>query len=368
MMKKKYDYLIVGAGIFGATAARLLTDKGYKCLVIDKRDHIGGNCYTKKVIGLDVHVYGPHIFHTNSKEVIDFVSRFTEFNNYRHKALAKTIDKERVSIPINVQTAIDLGIINKHTNSVDAFKNIISEHIKDYKDLNPSKNLRESLLSKIGKLLYEAIYKYYSERQWGRPDFLIPAYIGGRLPIRFNYDDNYFYHDFQGIPKEGYTAMFKNMLEGIEVKLNTKYQDVSKKNIAKQIIYTGPIDELFNYDLGVLSYRSLSFTHNISHKRQDVAIVNNCTSKGAHSRTIDHAYFNMSEQGTTVITKEYPQDYIPSLNEPYYPIGSKEDLELYEAYKKRVPKYMKLGGRLAEYKYYDMDQTILSAMNFVSNI
>jgi UDP-galactopyranose mutase len=365
----KYDFLIVGAGMFGATAARILTDKGKKCLVIDKRDHIGGNCYSKKIIGVDVHVYGPHIFHTNNSKVLSFISKFTEFNNYRHKALAETINKERVSIPINVQTAIDLGIINKNKDSILCFKEKIRKETERNSHKNDSKNLRDTLLPKIGEVLYNSIYKYYSERQWGRPDTQIPGFIGNRLPIRFSYDDNYFHHDFQGIPKDGYTTVFEKMLEGIDVKLNTSYKDLNYGDVlASYVIYTGPIDELFNYDLGVLNYRSLSFTHNISDVRQDVAIVNNCTPNGTHSRTIDHAYFGMNEGNVTIITKEYPQEYIPNLNEPYYPIGSDEDLKLYNKYKERIPKNMILGGRLAEYKYYDMDQTILSAINVCSNL
>jgi UDP-galactopyranose mutase len=355
----KYDYLIVGSGLFGATFARLATDAGKKCLVIDRKEHIAGNCYTHDDGGIHIHRYGPHIFHTSNKKVWEFVQRFADFNNFILSPKAWSNGK-LYSLPFNMNTFYEMW----GTYRPEDAKRKIDEQTY----MGPVRNLEEQALFLVGTDIYETLIKQYTEKQWGRSARKLPSFIIRRLPLRFTYDNNYFNDRYQGIPIGGYTKMFEKMLDGIEVRINTDYlQDKEYfDSIAKKVIFTGPIDEYFDYSLGELDYRSLRFEEKRlgEDNYQGNAIVNYCDNSRKYTRIIEHKHFEKVDTDYTVITKEYPQKYRRGLT-PYYPINDKTNQDLYKKYKEMSNSLTNVmfGGRLAEYKYMDMHVVIESAMN-----
>lgn len=351
----KYDYLIVGAGFFGATFAHEMKKIGKKVLVIDKRDHIGGNAYTKNVEGINVHVYGPHIFHTNNKKIWDYVNQFATFNHFVNRVKVRFGDKV-YSMPINLMTFNQVaGCITPK----DA-QEYLEKECKTYK--NP-KNLEEWMVSQVGWPMYNLLIRGYTKKQWKRDPKELPASIIKRLPIRMTYDDNYYNDCYQGIPMGGYTQIFEKMLDGIEVKLQTDdYKNWEK--IAHKLVYTGRIDEFFGYIHGDLQYRTLEFKHRIVEAQdfQGVAQMNYSDESVPYTRIIEHKHFEFGLQPKTVITYEYPTEW--NINKtPYYPINDDANNAIYKKYKEmgKIPNII-WGGRLAEFKYYDMHQVIASAL------
>jgi UDP-galactopyranose mutase len=355
----KYDYLIVGCGLFGATFARLATDAGKSCLVIDRREHIAGNCYTHNDGGIHVHRYGPHIFHTSNKVVWDFVHRFAEFNNFILSPKAYS-GGNLYSLPFNMNTFYEIWGVKRPYSA----KTIIDQQ----KFKGKPSNLEEQALSLVGKDVYEKLIKHYTEKQWGRSATELPTFIIRRLPLRFTYDNNYFNDRYQGIPIGGYTAMFEKMLDGIEVRINTDYLENREyfDSLASKVVFTGPIDEYFNYELGELDYRSLRFEEERldTENYQGNAIINYCDKSKDYTRIIEHKHFDKVNTNHTVITREYPQNYRRGLT-PYYPINDSANQDLYDKYREKSKALTKVlfGGRLAEYKYMDMHVVIESAMN-----
>ena len=355
----KYDYLIVGSGLFGATFARLATDAGKKCLVIDRKEHIAGNCYTHNDGGIHIHRYGPHIFHTSNKKVWEFVQRFADFNNFILSPKAWSNGK-LYSLPFNMNTFYEMWGIYRPEDA--------KRKIDEQSYMGPVRNLEEQALFLVGTDIYETLIKEYTEKQWGRSARKLPSFIIRRLPLRFTYDNNYFNDRYQGIPIGGYTKMFEKMLDGIEVRINTDYlQDKEYfDSIAKKVIFTGPIDEYFDYSLGELDYRSLRFEEKRlgEENYQGNAIVNYCDNSRKYTRIIEHKHFEKVDTDHTVITKEYPQKYRRGLT-PYYPINDKTNQDLYKKYKEMSNSLTNVMfvGRLAEYKYMDMHVVIESAMN-----
>lgn len=361
---KKYDYLIVGAGLFGSVFAYEANKRGKKCLVIDKREHIGGNIYCEKVENINVHKYGAHIFHTSNKRVWDYVNNFNEFNNYINSPVAVYKD-ELYNLPFNMNTFSKMWGISKPEEA----KRIIHEQIKELNIDNPQ-NLEEQALSLVGTDVYKKLIKGYTEKQWGRDCRDLPAFIIKRLPLRFTYDNNYFNDRYQGIPIGGYTNIIEKMLDNIDVKLNTDYFEFIKNNadIANKTVYTGMIDEFYDYKYGVLQYRSLKFESEIldCDNYQGNAVVNYTERQVPYTRIIEHKHFEYGNQNKTVITKEYPNEWNKG-NEPYYPINDTKNNSLYEKYKELAEKEDNVifGGRLGSYKYYDMDKVIESALEAV---
>ncbi len=360
----KYDYLIVGTGLFGAIFAHEATKKGKKCFVIDKRDHIGGNIYCENVDGINVHKYGAHIFHTSNKEVWDYVNQFAEFNNFVNSPVAVYKD-ELYNLPFNMNTFNKLWGVITPKQAMDKIQSQIDE-LK----MTEITNLEEQALSLVGTDVYEKLIKGYTEKQWGRDAKELPSFIIKRLPLRFTYDNNYFNDKYQGIPVGGYTKIVEKLLEGIEVKLNTdffeEYRDFEK--IADKLVFTGMIDEFFDYKLGVLEYRSLRFEHEKKEcsNYQGSAVVNYTEKEVPYTRIIEHKHFEFGTQENTVITKEYPKDWNKG-DEPYYPINNERNNSLFEEYKELASSYKNVifGGRLGNYKYYDMDKVIESVLNII---
>lgn len=358
----KYDYLIVGAGLFGATFAEQATRQGKKCLVIDRRPHIAGNIYTEKIEGIDVHKYGAHIFHTSDKEIWNYVNRFAEFNQYINSPVAVYGD-ELYNLPFNMNTFSKLWNIKTPQEA----KKIIEEQVKKEAITEP-KNLEEQALSMVGRDVYEKLVKGYTEKQWGRDCKDLPSFIIKRLPLRFRYDNNYFNDRYQGIPENGYTDLVQNMLKGIEVELGVDY--LKQKDIydalADKVIYTGAIDEFFDYSLGVLEYRMVRFETEVldTDNFQGNAVVNYTAREVPYTRIIEHKHFQFGNQPKTVISKEYPTEWTKG-EEPYYPINNEKNAALFRAYEDLAAKQQKVifGGRLGEYKYYDMDKVIRSAFS-----
>ena len=365
--KMKYDYLIVGAGIYGAVAAHELTQKGKKVLVIDKRNHIAGNIYTENVDGINVHKYGAHIFHTSDKEVWDYVNQFAEFNNYVNSPIA-IYKNELYNLPFNMNTFSKMWGIK----TPDEAKKIIDEQKKQYYTENPA-NLEEQALSLAGKDVYEKLIKGYTEKQWGRDCRELPAFIIKRLPFRFTYNNNYFNDRYQGIPVGGYTSIVEKLLEGIEVKLNTDFlkEREAYEDIADKIIYTGMIDQFYDYRLGVLEYRSVRFeTEKLECENyQGNAVVNYTDREVPYTRIIEHKHFEFGTQPVTIISREYSSEWKKG-DEPYYPVNDEKNNALYEQYRSLAEKENKVifGGRLGGYKYYDMDKTVKAALELAANL
>lgn len=359
-----YNYLIVGAGLFGSVFAHEANKRGKSCLVIDKRDHIAGNIYTEKVEGINVHKYGAHIFHTSNKEVWDYVNQFAEFNHYINSPIAVYKD-ELYNLPFNMNTFSKLWGIRTPSE--------VKEHIQNQiKELNigEPKNLEEQALSLVGTDVYEKLIKGYTEKQWGRSCTELPSFIIKRLPLRFTYDNNYFNDPYQGIPKGGYTAIIEKMLEGIEVRTSTDYFELIKEqpDIAEKIVFTGMIDEFYDYQLGELQYRSLRFDSEVLEEEnyQGNAVVNYTEREVPYTRIIEHKHFEFGKQSHTVITKEYPSEWEKG-SEPYYPINDTKNGSLYEKYRELAEKETNVifGGRLGQYRYYDMDKVVESALKAI---
>ena len=357
----KYDYLIVGAGLFGAVFAQRAKEKGKTVLVIDKRPHIGGNIYTENIEGIQVHKYGAHIFHTNDKKVWEYINRFAEFNRYTNSPMAN-YRGELYSLPFNMLTFNKMwGVITP-----DEAKSKIAEQ-KEKCGIKEPKNLEEQAISLVGTDIYEKLVKGYTQKQWGRPCNELPAFIIKRLPVRFTYDNNYFNALYQGIPTDGYTAMIERMLDGIDVRLNVDYLESKEyfDNLADKIVYTGAIDAYFNYCYGELNYRSIRFETEIldTDNYQGNAVINYTDEETPYTRIIEHKHFVFGKQEKTVISKEYSQEWTKEI-EPYYPINDETNNALYQKYKALADKEGNVifGGRLGQYRYYDMDVTISAAL------
>ena len=361
-----YDYLIVGAGLFGAIFAHEATKAGKKCVVIDKRPHIAGNIYTKEVEGINVHEYGAHIFHTSDKEVWNYVQQFAEFNRYTNSPVARYKD-ELLNMPFNMNTFNKLwGVITPKEAKAK-----IEEQKKEAGITEP-KNLEEQAISLVGRDIYEKLVKGYTEKQWGRRATELPAFIIKRLPVRFTYDNNYFNDKYQGIPIGGYTAMVEKMLEGVEVRLNTDFfanKDEYLKDFNK-IVFTGMIDEYYDYCFGELEYRSLRFETEVldEDNYQGNAVVNYTEYEVPYTRIIEHKHFEYGTQLKTVITREYPATWKHG-DEPYYPMNDDKNNALYAKYKELADKENKVifGGRLGMYKYFDMHNVVAEALKCVRN-
>lgn len=357
----KYDYLVVGAGLYGAVFAYEAKKKGKTCLVIDKRDHIAGNIYCENVSGINVHKYGAHIFHTSDKKIWEYVNQFAEFNNYINSPVAR-YKNELYNLPFNMNTFSKMWNIATPQEA----KDIIASQIADL-NITESKNLEEQALSLVGKDVYEKLIKGYTEKQWGRDCKDLPSFIIKRLPLRFIYDNNYFNDRYQGIPIGGYTKIVEKMLDGIEVRLNTNYLDNREEfdAMADKIVYTGMIDQFYDYKLGVLEYRSVRFeTEELQMENyQGNAVVNYTEREVPYTRIIEHKHFEFGKQPTTIISREYSSEWKKG-DEPYYPVNNDKNNALYQQYKELADKEHKVifGGRLGGYKYYDMDKVIVAAL------
>ena len=359
-----YDYLIVGAGLFGAVFAHEMTKKGKKCLVIDKRNHIGGNVYTKEIEGINVHQYGAHIFHTSNKKIWDYVNGFAEFNRYTNCPVARYKD-EVYNLPFNMNTFNKLwGVIRP-----EEAKNKIEDQVREAGITEPS-NLEEQAISLVGRDIYEKLVKGYTEKQWGKRATELPSFIIKRLPVRMTYDNNYFNDLYQGIPVGGYTGMIEKMLEGSEVRLECDYFANKKEfdEMADKLVFTGMIDEYYDYCYGKLEYRSLRFeTETLDIENyQGNAVVNYTEYEIPYTRIIEHKHFEYGNGPKTVITREYPAEWKPG-DEPYYPMNDDKNNALYAKYKELADKEEKVifGGRLGMYKYFDMHNVIEAALNAV---
>lgn len=362
---EKYDYLVIGAGLFGSVFAYEANKKGKKCLVIEKRDHIGGNIYCKNIEGINVHQYGAHIFHTSNKEIWDYVNSFVEFNRYTNSPIAN-YKGEIYNLPFNMNTFNKLwGVVTPEEARVKILEQ------KEKSGILEPKNLEEQAISLVGTDIYVKLIKGYTEKQWGRSATELPSFIIKRLPVRFTYDNNYFNDKYQGIPEGGYNSIIEKMLSGIDVKLSTNFfenrQNLEK--LAKKVVFTGMIDEFYNYQFGTLEYRSLKFEHELLNEEnyQGVAVVNYTEREIPYTRVIEHKHFEYGTQEKTVVTREYPVDWKIG-DEPYYPINDEKNNLLFEKYKELSLKEKNIifGGRLGNYKYYDMHQVIEVALNIVN--
>ena len=359
----KYDYLVVGSGLYGAVFAHEANKRGKKVLVIDKRPNIAGNIYTEEVEGINVHKYGAHIFHTNNKEVWQYITQFAEFNRFTNSPVAN-YKGELYSLPFNMYTFNKMwGVVTPEEAAAK-----IEEQRQEIK--GEPKNLEEQAISLVGRDIYEKLIKGYTEKQWGRPCTELPSFIIKRLPVRLTFDNNYFNALYQGIPMGGYTKMVENMLEGIEVRLNTDYLENKEEldSLADKVVYTGPIDAYFNYKLGTLEYRSVRFETEVLDKPnfQGNAAVNYTDAETPWTRIIEHKWFEFGTQPKTVISREYSSEWKLG-DEPYYLVNDEKNGALYAEYKKLGEAETKVifGGRLGEYKYYDMDAVIAAALDRV---
>lgn len=364
---EKYDYLIVGAGLYGAVMAHELGKKGKRCLVIDRRGHIGGNVYCENVEGINVHKYGAHIFHTSNKKVWEYVNQFAEFNNYINSPVA-IYKEELYNLPFNMNTFSKMWGIKTPKEAREEIARQVAET-----GITEPKNLEEQGLSLVGRDVFEKLVKGYTEKQWGRDCKDLPAFIIKRLPVRFTYDNNYFNDRYQGIPVGGYTKVVEKMLEGTEVLLNADFFEFRKKNpaIAEKIIFTGMIDEYFDYKLGALEYRSVRFETEVldCDNYQGNAVVNYTEREVPYTRIIEHKHFEFGQQEKTVISREYSSEWTVGM-EPYYPVNNEQNNQLFERYKELAAKEENVifGGRLGDYKYYDMDKVTEAALNAVEKL
>lgn len=362
----KFDYLIVGAGLFGSVFAYEATQRGKKCLVIDKRNHIAGNIYTENIEGINVHKYGAHIFHTSDKAIWEYVNRFADFNNFINSPIASYKD-ELYNLPFNMNTFSKMWGIKTPAEA----KAIIAVQIANL-NIGEPQNLEEQALKLVGTDVYEKLIKGYTQKQWGRPCTELPAFIIKRLPLRFTYDNNYFNDRYQGIAIGGYTQIIEKMLAGSDVKTDTDYFEFIKENpdIAEKTVFTGQIDEFFGYRYGALGYRSVRFENEIldTDNYQGNAVVNFTDREVPYTRIIEHKHFEFGKQEKTVISREYSAEWQPGI-EPYYPINDEANNALYEKYKALAATRPDVifGGRLGQYKYYDMDKVIAAALSAVDD-
>ena len=360
-----YDYLIVGAGLFGSTFAHEMTKLGKKCLVIDRRQHIGGNIYCEKVNGINVHKYGAHIFHTSNKKIWEYVNQFAEFNNYVNSPIAN-YHGELYNMPFNMNTFTKLwGVVTPK----EAMEKIESQ--KSILNGKEPQNLEEQAISLVGEDIYRKLVKEYTEKQWGRDCKELPAFIIKRLPVRFTFNNNYFNDPYQGIPIGGYNVIIEKMLEGSDVELGVDYLKEKDKydSMAKKVLFTGMIDEYFNYNLGNLEYRTLRFENEVLEdvdNYQGVAVMNFTSHEQKYTRIIEHKHFEFNDCKGTVITKEYPSAWKLG-DEAYYPVNDDRNSKLYKEYEElaKKEKNVLFGGRLGQYKYYDMDKVIDAALDMV---
>ena len=352
-----YDYIVVGAGLFGAIFAHEANKRGKKVIVIEKREHIGGNCYTEEINKINVHKYGAHIFHTSNKEVWEYINKFAEFNNFINSPIAN-YKGEIYNLPFNMNTFNKLwGVVTPN----EAIKKIEEQKLELFG--KEPENLEEQAISLVGRDIYEKLIKGYTEKQWGRDCKELPAFIIKRIPVRLRYDNNYFNDKYQGIPIGGYTKIFEKLLDGIEVRTNTDFFANKEKYVssAKKIVYTGMIDKFFDYKFGTLEYRSLKFENESLEIKdfQGNAVVNYTEKNVPYTRIIEHKHFEYGEQENTIITKEYPANWNIG-DEPYYPVNDENNSILYNKYKilANEEKNIIFGGRLADYRYYDMHNVI----------
>ena len=364
---KKYDYLVVGSGLFGAVFAQRAHEQGKKVLILEKRPHIAGNVYTEEIEGINVHKYGAHIFHTNNKEVWEYVNRFAEFNRFTNSPVAN-YKNELYSLPFNMYTFNKMwGVVTPEEAAAKIEEQRKATGIKE------PRNLEEQAISLVGTDIYEKLVKGYTEKQWGRPCTELPAFIIKRLPVRFTFDNNYFNALYQGIPIGGYTRMVLNMVEGIEIKLEEDYlsQKEEWNDVADKVVYTGAIDAFYDYQLGALEYRSVRFETEVLDKPnfQGNAAVNYTDRETPWTRIIEHKWFEFGTQPKTVISREYSSEWKKG-DEPYYPVNDEKNNALYNEYKKIAEQEEKVifGGRLGQYKYYDMDAVIAEALKLSNNI
>lgn len=364
---KKYDFLIVGCGLYGAVFANLAKNAGKRCIIVEKREHIAGNCHTELTEDILVHKYGAHIFHTSNSEVWEYVNRFAHFNNFINSPLAN-FNGEIYNLPFNMNTFQQMW----NVTTADEAKAIIERQRKEHYTETP-RNLEEQAINLVGTDIYEKLIRGYTEKQWGRSCRELPPFIIKRLPVRFTYDNNYFNDKFQGIPSDGYTAMVASMIDGIEVELNTDYLADRKKwdALADKVIYTGQIDEYFNYCHGALAYRSLRFeteTLNTSNY-QGVAVVNYTDEKIPYTRIIEHKHFTFGNQPKTIISREYSENWTQG-SSPYYPVNDDTNNTLFAEYQKLAQSTggVYFCGRLGEYKYYDMDKVIERAFALANEL
>lgn len=361
----EYDYLIVGAGLFGSVFVHEAAKRGKRCLVIDRRSHIAGNCYCETIEGIHVHTYGAHIFHTSNQKIWDYVNQFSEFNNFVLTTIANYKDQV-YNLPFNMNTFSKMWGI-KHPSEA---KEIIENQISGLSIMEP-RNLEEQAIALVGKDIFERLIKGYVEKQWGRDAKELPAFIIKRLPLRFTYNNNYYYDKYQGIPIGGYNSIVEQLLSASEVMLNTEYKKFIKENpnIAKRTIYTGIIDEFFDYQLGVLQYRSVQFDTKVMdcENYQGCAVMSFTEREIPYTRIIEHKHFEFGNQPKTVVSYEYSKEWNPG-DEPYYPINDDKNNALYQKYQQLAQKLpdVLFAGRLGEYRYYDMDKVIQSALDLVS--
>ena len=364
-MKMKYDFLIVGSGLFGSVFAHEMTKKGKKCLIIEKRDHIGGNVYTEEVENINVHKYGAHIFHTDKKEIWEYINQFADFNRYTNSPVANYNGK-LYNLPFNMNTFYQMWGVKTPQEAKD-----IIEKQKSEANIENPKNLEEQAISLVGKDIYEKLVKGYTEKQWGRKCEELPSSIIKRLPVRFIFDNNYFNDLYQGIPMGGYTKIIEKMLNGIEVKLNTNFFDDKEKwlDMADTILFTGMIDEYYDYCFGELDYRGLNFEFETldMENYQGNAVVNYTDAETPYTRIIEHKHFEGSESPKTVITKEYPKTWVKG-EEAYYPLNDEKNSELFKKYQELASKEENVifGGRLVMYQYFDMWKVIEESLKLVA--
>ena len=365
-MAKQYDYLIVGAGLYGAVFARQAMDAGKKCLVVDRADHIAGNIYTEEVEGIQVHVYGAHIFHTSNKAVWEYMSRFADFNHYINTPIAN-FKGELFNMPFNMHTFYEMWGVTTPAAALAK----IEEQRREI--TGEPQNLEEQAISLVGRDIYEKLVKGYTEKQWGRSCTELPAFIIKRLPVRLTFDNNYFNDPYQGIPKEGYTAVVERLLDGADVRLGVDY--LAERDelgaLADKVLYTGCVDEYFNYCYGELEYRSLRFETEVLDEPdyQGVAVVNYTDRETPFTRLIEHKHFNFGKQPKTVITREYPATWEKGMR-PYYPVNNEKNQALYQRYAALAAEEQNVifGGRLGQYKYYDMDKVVEAALALADEV
>lgn len=364
-----FDYLIVGSGLFGSICARELTDKGYKVKVIEKREHVGGNLYCRNVEGINVHEYGAHIFHTSNQRAFDYLTRYVTLNNYVNSPIA-VCEGKVYNLPFNMNTFNSLwGVITPEEAKLKIAQQQQQGEISHGKE--PA-NLEEQAIKLVGNDIYTKLIKGYTEKQWGRKCTELPPFIIKRLPVRFTYDNNYFNDRYQGIPIGGYNRLFDSLLAGIDVQTNCDFFDNRRlyNSLAKKIIYTGPIDKFFDFKFGRLDYRTVSFETEIVDEEnyQGNAVVNYSDLSVPYTRIIEHKHFEFTKSEKTVISKEYSKEFEIG-DEPFYPVNDEINMEAFKKYRKEAKelKNVFFGGRLAEYKYYDMDKVILATLNFLEN-